>query len=182
MSIFTLQEAPLNVYWVSSSLQTSSETHVQSIAKDAWKMFVVFYHSRKSLAPSTRFYLYKRPEMECGCVSNLSGLELLNPHFPALLKFKVDPTVLWGEIYSPLSNILSRDAILQAYHYSVASSICKCSNELRSWVPPVQTFTANTMPLPWNWINLVSLCILNVRRKFNAVFSKKCYFVQQTPK
>lgn len=50
---------PFNIYWNSTSCQTTGGTYIQSIAKDNRKMISSFYHSRKSVTTSA-FVIYTR--------------------------------------------------------------------------------------------------------------------------
>lgn len=56
----------LNVYWVSSSFQTSNRTLIYDPLLEKWSTHSIFYHWRKCLTP-VLLYLYKcqvRPQME----------------------------------------------------------------------------------------------------------------------
>ena len=119
-------------------------TYIRSSAKSAGKMVGSFYRSRKYLTPEAMLYLYKsqiRPQMEYCChiwggaaQTSLSCLDRVQNRLRNLVGDDLFSTL------PPLS--LRRDVASLSLLYRYFHG--RCSNELHSLVPPLQTFRVRT--------------------------------------
>lgn len=117
---------------------------IQSIAKDNGRMFSSLYCVSKYLTPPTMVYFYKRQIRQKRSIADLSGLDLLGPHFPfAVLSPKActcpcgDEWFPTLQTFSHIRNVASLSLLGRYFHG-------KCSDELRSLAKECSLITYST--------------------------------------
>ena len=141
-----LEEAPCFERFLGLKLTPDLKwnSYILSVAKEAGKMVGSFFRTRKYLTPAAILYLYKsqiRPRMEYCChiwsgasKTSLSSLDKVQRRLRRLIGDDLFSTL------QPLSHRRNVASLSLFYRYYNG----KCSEELRSMVPPCKTFGRST--------------------------------------